>query len=930
MKSVRLSNNTALIAEGAGLKSTYQFVALLTPDGKLLDGSGLDHLDASQSSWLPDVPFWQQSGWHSDSQEYVKNAFQDAIHGKHVHFLAKLCMDDPNTKREFFVKLIARDKGQNQLLLLETNQKETNAESESQRKLSIYLSEKRKLIKFVTTTANVLIRADDLDLALQRCTDLIVEHLGAAFARIWLANENVLQLKASSGLYTHIDGGHSNVPFGKFKIGLIAEERLPHLTNDVLTDPRVSDKAWAQREGMVSFAGYPLLDGERVIGVVAMFARQVLSEAVLDSLAAVAENIVLGIRSLSNRAALKASEATSRSIVESMPNGMLMVDRKGTIVSANAQAEKMFGYSRTEVIGRLIEFLLPLRYREKHPGYVRDFFKHSETRSMGAGRELFALRKGNTEFPVEIGLTPISTNDGMHVLAAVVDISQRKEAERRVSEFYSTVSHELRTPLTSIKGALRLISGGKAGELSAKARQLINVASVEAERLIRLINDILDIRKIEAGMLELRFEVCLASDLIAQTIDSLQGFSTETAVSLCYDDISNPTRIRCDRDRIIQVLTNLASNAIKFSPRGAVVEISISKAGTESVRISVKDQGAGIPDEQQHKLFEKFQQLDQSDSRPKGGTGLGLAISKAIIDQHHGKIGCDSVAGKGATFWFELPNTISEPIVVDKAEQLPYTAVLVDDDVHLSLVLTAILAEQGFRLETATTIEMAEKLLKRILPQVVILDVNLPDGSGLSLLERLRQNPNTVTIPVIMLTGSKADPVYSRVPLLIDWLVKPFSEARLSLALKQGLRLGRTGRAIALVVEDDLPTRQVILDQLESMGLRCLEAATGQAAVEIARVHHPDLIILDVGLPDIDGFQVVEILRRGMARPLGLIVYTNEDLAQYDQKKLSLGFTRHLTKSRTSESEFRETVVELLNGLLSGVDLEFSQEKTDG
>ncbi|MBX9719924.1 MAG: hypothetical protein K2X81_00890, partial [Candidatus Obscuribacterales bacterium] len=234
------------------------------------------------------------------------------------------------------------------------------------------------------------------------------------------------------------------------------------------------------------------------------------------------------------------------------------------------------------------------------------------------------------------------------------DISERKQAEKRVSEFYSMVSHELRTPLTSIRASLGLMQGGVAGDLSDMAKQLVDIGREECDRLIRLINDILDIRKIEAGKVELKLQEVQPSTLVQTALEGMKSVADEVGIELNAPQTARGL-VTCDEDRILQVLTNLVSNAIKFSPSGRNVSVNTEWIDSEWLRFSVVDRGSGIPSELVPKLFQKFQQLDQSDTRSKGGTGLGLAICKAIVDEHHGRIGVQTSLGEGSIFFFELP-----------------------------------------------------------------------------------------------------------------------------------------------------------------------------------------------------------------------------------------------------------------------------------
>jgi signal transduction histidine kinase len=232
------------------------------------------------------------------------------------------------------------------------------------------------------------------------------------------------------------------------------------------------------------------------------------------------------------------------------------------------------------------------------------------------------------------------------------DVSEKKAAQVRLSEFYALLSHELRTPLTSIRGSMDLIQNGVVGELPVRAKALVTIAQDESARMLRLINELLDLTKIEAGQMSFKFASILAQTLVEKTINGVGGLSREAGVTVLAR-VTTEAIVYCDEDRIVQVLTNFLSNAIKFSPRDSEVHVDVVDDGG-FVKFSVVDTGPGITKEQMAKLFMKFQQLTSTKSEYKG-TGLGLAITKSIVEQHGGETGVDSEVGKGSTFWFTLP-----------------------------------------------------------------------------------------------------------------------------------------------------------------------------------------------------------------------------------------------------------------------------------
>lgn len=368
-------------------------------------------------------------------------------------------------------------------------------------------------------------------------------------------------------------------------------------------------------------------------------------------------------------AKLEQSERRTRMIVQQAIDAFVSVDTDGVITNWNTRAEATFGWSAEEAIGkRLADVLVPYHLRRQAAEGGVALLKKGPENLRYKPVETSANHKDGFEFPVELSVFPVQVDDE-HILCAFVrDITERKEMERRFKDFYSTVSHELRSPLTSIRGCLTLIKEMAEGELPESTIQMLGIADASCERLIRLINDLLDVKRIEEGKFALDLQVVDAVKLASLASDGLRGYAAKVDVSIDVV-VEDAMHVEADADRVVQVLTNLISNALKFSPEGGTVILKISKSD-KRVRFSVTDQGPGIPPEQMHKLFSRFGQLGDKDSRKKLGTGLGLAISKAIIQEHGGEIGVESTLGKGSTFWFELGLTVESAVMDSQIKTL--------------------------------------------------------------------------------------------------------------------------------------------------------------------------------------------------------------------------------------------------------------------
>jgi len=357
-------------------------------------------------------------------------------------------------------------------------------------------------------------------------------------------------------------------------------------------------------------------------------------------------------------AAVRASEQRIGAIVDAAQDAFIAVDRRGLILDWNAAAERMFGWRRHEAVGwPLAELVVPERYRASVGKALHAFRQTGQLGALGRRLERTVIDRQGAEFTIE--MTAALTGQGEDAFFSVFlhDISERKKIERMKNEFISTVSHELRTPLTSIRASLSMLDEGMAGELAPDVSGLIRIASQSAERLVRMVNDLLDIQKMESGKMDYQRAAQPLLPLAAHALASMQGHARQAGVLLRLDSQQGAEHIRAevDHDRMVQVLVNLLSNAIKFTPQGRAVTLGLAQSQGKA-RLTVTDEGPGIPPEFRSRVFERFAQADAADTRPKGGTGLGLSISRAIVEEHGGTIAFETEMGKGTRFVVELPS----------------------------------------------------------------------------------------------------------------------------------------------------------------------------------------------------------------------------------------------------------------------------------
>ena len=508
-------------------------------------------------------------------------------------------------------------------------------------------------------------------------------------------------------------------------------------------------------------------------------------------------------------------------------------------------------------------------------------------------------------YPIIASGAPLKNELG-HVTGAVVafqDISRLREVDRMKEEFVSIVSHELRTPLTSIRGSIQLVVGDPGSVPDPENRNLLQIALNNCERLVRIINDILDVSKIESGNLTLHKKAVNVAELVRQSIEVVQGPARNANVTLEANLPAGLRPVMVDQDRIIQALVNLLSNAVKFAPSGSTVTVTAS-GFDRMVTISVSDQGEGIAPENLTRLFRKFQQVDSSSSRRKGGTGLGLAITKALVEQHGGRIVVDSELTKGTRFSFTLPAATLEesaavaPVVTrrDGSASLAVRRILiVDDDDDFRELMRKQLRDAGYVVFDARDAESAIQIARTARPDVITVDLLMPGIDGWGFIEKLREEKSLAAIPIVVVSGAADAKKSPNLPLDVSVIAKGEGNDRLLREI--GLALAGRRGATVLVAEDDADLRGVLTTSLTKSGHRVVAARDGAEALAAIERDHIDVMVLDLVMPNIDGFEVLarlKELRHGESIPV--IVVTGTDRSSTELQALRLGANVFLSK----------------------------------
>jgi PAS domain S-box-containing protein len=604
------------------------------------------------------------------------------------------------------------------------------------------------------------------------------------------------------------------------------------------------------------------------------------------------------------------NEKRITSILNNMIDGVITVGNNCIIQSCNPAMEYMFKYSASEIIGSKMNRFIPhicknksIEHLEENNCFIRECITN---KSYIKGK-----KKDGKEFPLEIDVSEINDEDEKLFILVLRDITQRKEIERLKNEFVSMVSHELRTPLTSIRGALGLLTGNVAGELSDKAKTLLDIANNNSMRLIHLINDILDIEKIEAGKMDFVLMPQEIMSVVEYAISLNKAYGQQYGITFEISESLDNAKVYVDKERLVQVLTNLLSNASKFSHHDSAVKISVSRINT-SIRITITDQGIGIPEEYQHKIFEKFAQVDSSDTRQKGGTGLGLSISKAIIEKMGGIINFTSQKDQGSKFYFELPEYIEKQTSFEEhvIQNYQYDVLVCEDDFDVATIITRLLDKIGCRCTIANGAAQAKQLLVQKKYDFITMDLILADQSGISFIKELHKADSTKNIPIIVISV-KAQQAVNELEgdyMVVDWVSKPIDEVKLSEAVDK-IKLcvdSQVNKPSILHIEDD-PDIEHIVSALtrDIANISCVKSYA-EAKKRILQENF-DLVIVDFELPDGNGLNLIDDIKKN--NQTSIIIFSAHEIREEYTRKVDA----FLLKSLTSNEKLIDTIKTLMN-----------------
>ena len=850
------------------------------------------------------IPDYQ--AWAARSEQYTQAAFHAVMVAPLLmgrQLVGAIAFMDQNQSRQF---------GQEDLRLLDLFAPQAAVAIENARLFTVErrrAEEQQALLDTMKDLAGQLELSKVLQRVLERAVGLL--NVTGGELATWDAAAGDLVIVASHNMGTDAVGTH--IAMGDGAMGRVAE------TRESLIIPRYQE--WEGRSSkytqstVQSVMAAPLLIGNRLVGTIASVHSdpgRELGTQDLRLLELFAPEAAIAIENARLFTQAQHQQQYFGELVANSPVAIVTLDTSHIVTSCNPAFLALYGYPEDEVLGKHLDDLITTEEtRSQAVQYTAQALDHRPVRAIAQRR-----RKDGSLVDVEVLGVPVVV-DGTLVgmMGLYHDITELLKARREAesantakSQFLASMSHELRTPLNAIIGYSEMLE--EESEERGHPESVADLQKIRAagRHLLALINDVLDLSKIEAGKMDLHletFELRPAIDAVAATVAPLIEKNGNTLRLELADGLG---AMRADVTRIRQVLFNLLSNASKFTERGTITLAGCRERGDggELIRLTVRDTGIGMTPEQLGRLFQAFSQAETSTSSKYGGTGLGLAISRMFCQMMGGDITVDSSAGVGTTFTVLLPAEVREP----KAAATPRpaagagaevgTVLVIDDDPATRDLLVRMLTKESFRVLEAATGEEGIQLARSEHPDVITLDVLMPGLDGWSVLAALKDDPALASIPVVMLTVADERNLGFALGAS-EYLTKPIERARLSAVLA---RYRRAPGAGVLIVEDDADTRAMLRRSLEKDGWRVSEAANGRIGLERVQAEQPALVILDLMMPEMDGFEFLDGLRANpTAETPDVVVITAKELTDADRQRLNGGVSRVLQKGGRSSDD---------------------------
>ncbi len=781
--------------------------------------------------------------------------------------------------------------------------------------------------------SRVLAGAPDLERASMALLAEIGSSLGWKFGTLWIADEKDGILRCDR-IWQSPSRDYSSFSAATCELTLKRGEGLPGMVWDSAEPLWFEDiaatgypRSEAAREANLHGAfAFPITAGTRVLGVIDFFSarRGVPDAGLLLTTAALGRQIGQFMERKLAEKHLLASEARNRAILETAIDCIIGIDQETRVVEFNPAAERTFGYTRAEALGEQISrLIIPPSLREAHLRGMAKYLETGEGPILGKRIEIVAMRSDGTEFPIELAVTRIPAEGPPFFTAYIRDITERKQAREELqqakevaelanqakSDFLASMSHELRTPLNAIIGYSEMLQEESealgAGSLNSDLRKIHSAG----RHLLGLINDVLDLSKIEAGKMDLFLESFELDALVSEVAGTVAPLMEKNGNQFKVEVDADVGAVYADLSKLRQSLFNLVANAAKFTEKGFVSLRVSHEAANDEVVFRISDTGIGITPEQMDRLFRPFQQGDSSTSRRFGGTGLGLVLTRRFCEMMGGEVTVESRDGEGSTFTIRIPRRVPDivearPLSVEGVTK--GLVLIIDDDPVSSDLMHRLLTREGFDTRRAPNGEEGIEMARAHRPDAITLDVIMPRMDGWAVLAALKADPELCDIPVVMLTMVDNRNLGYALGAS-EYLVKPVDRDRLNKVLSRYTFQSSPGRV--LVIDDDADARDLLRQMLEREKWEVREAANGQQALAELDLVAPDLVLLDLMMPEMDGFEFARAISRSPRwSQVPIIVLTAKDITSEDLARLNGSVDRVLQKGACDADEILEEI----------------------